>query len=58
MSGRELVVLGSATPSMESFYNTARGKYQLLELPTRADLWRPYVYMGTGEDIMPELEEE
>jgi primosomal protein N' (replication factor Y) len=32
-----VVVLGSATPSMESYYNAARGKYRLLELPTRAD---------------------
>ncbi len=32
-----VVVLGSATPSMESFYNVQRGKYALLELPTRAD---------------------
>lgn len=30
------VVLGSATPSMESFYNTAIGKFCLLELPERA----------------------
>ena len=32
-----VVVLGSATPSMESFYNVKRGKYELLELPQRAD---------------------
>ncbi|MDP8263317.1 MAG: primosomal protein N' [Candidatus Ancaeobacter aquaticus] len=32
-----VVVLGSATPSLESYYNTQRGKYQLLELPTRVD---------------------
>ncbi len=31
------VVLGSATPSMESFYNCKRGKYRLLQLPERAD---------------------
>jgi primosomal protein N' (replication factor Y) len=31
------VVLGSATPSMESFYNCQQGKYTLLELPERAD---------------------
>ena len=29
------VVLGSATPSLESRYNTERGKYTLLELPER-----------------------
>jgi primosomal protein N' (replication factor Y) len=32
-----VVVLGSATPSMESFFNAQRGKYQLIELPHRAD---------------------
>jgi len=31
------VLLGSATPSMESFYNCKKGKYALLELPERAD---------------------
>ncbi|MFV1994397.1 MAG: primosomal protein N' [Verrucomicrobiales bacterium] len=31
------VILGSATPSLESFENVQRGKYRLLELPTRAD---------------------
>jgi primosomal protein N' (replication factor Y) len=32
-----VVVLGSATPSMESFYNVHRGKYALLEMPSRVD---------------------
>ena len=32
-----VVVLGSATPSMESFYNAHRGKYALLELRQRVD---------------------
>jgi primosomal protein N' (replication factor Y) len=32
-----VVVLGSATPSMESYYNAKRGKYALLEMPTRID---------------------
>lgn len=31
------IVLGSATPSMESYYNVTKGKYELLELPVRAD---------------------
>ncbi len=31
------VVLGSATPSLESYYNARSGKYALLEMPTRAD---------------------
>lgn len=30
-----VVVLGSATPSLESFFNVRTGKYQLLELPHR-----------------------
>ncbi|HNU51988.1 MAG TPA: primosomal protein N' [Verrucomicrobiota bacterium] len=32
-----VVVLGSATPSLESYYNARQGKYRLLELPTRVD---------------------
>jgi primosomal protein N' (replication factor Y) len=32
-----VVVLGSATPSLESFYNTQKGKYALLELRSRVD---------------------
>jgi primosomal protein N' (replication factor Y) len=32
-----VVVLGSATPSMESYYNARKGKYTLLEMPVRAD---------------------
>ena len=32
-----VVVLGSATPSLESFHNAQRGKYTLLPMPTRAD---------------------
>ncbi len=32
-----LCVLGSATPSFESFYNAETGKYKLLELPDRVD---------------------
>jgi primosomal protein N' (replication factor Y) (superfamily II helicase) len=31
------VVLGSATPSVESMYNALAGKYKLLELPERID---------------------
>jgi len=30
-------VLGSATPSVESYYNAERGKYRLLDLPDRVD---------------------
>ncbi|MGB5105592.1 MAG: primosomal protein N' [Candidatus Zixiibacteriota bacterium] len=32
-----VVVLGSATPSVESYYNATSGKYALLELPERVD---------------------
>ncbi|HYV30099.1 MAG TPA: primosomal protein N', partial [Candidatus Binatia bacterium] len=32
-----VVVLGSATPSLESFYNAQRAKYALLEMPSRVD---------------------
>ena len=32
-----VVVLGSATPSLESYYNCHKGKYTLLQLPERAD---------------------
>ncbi|MBI4662935.1 MAG: primosomal protein N' [Verrucomicrobia bacterium] len=32
-----VVVLGSATPSLESFYNAQCGKYQLVELRARVD---------------------
>ena len=32
-----VVVLGSATPSLESYHNAKKGKYALLELPDRVD---------------------
>jgi primosomal protein N' (replication factor Y) len=32
-----VVVLGSATPSLESYYNCRQGKYTLLDLPERVD---------------------
>ncbi len=34
---KALIVLGSATPSLESYHNAARGKYELLELLSRVD---------------------
>ncbi|HIE11711.1 MAG TPA: primosomal protein N', partial [Kiritimatiellae bacterium] len=40
MRGRQegcAVVLGSATPSLETYYNAVRGKYRLVELPVRVD---------------------
>lgn len=35
------VVLGSATPSLESLYNAQRSRYQLLRLPERAGAAKP-----------------
>src|SRR5207253_8251882 len=32
-----VVVLGSATPSLESYYNASRGKYHLVTLTQRVD---------------------
>lgn len=32
-----VVVLGSATPSLETYHNAIKGKYAMLELPHRAD---------------------
>lgn len=34
---RATIVLGSATPSLESFQNALTGKYRLIELPARID---------------------
>lgn len=34
---KSAILLGSATPSLESFHNTETGKYQLLKLEERAD---------------------
>ena len=34
---KAIVVLGSATPSLESYHNAKKGKYGLLEMPSRAD---------------------
>ncbi len=35
--GSAVAVLGSATPSVESYYNASTGKYTLLSLPNRID---------------------
>ena len=37
LHAKAVVVLGSATPSLESRYNANRGKYTLLELPERIE---------------------
>ncbi len=60
------LVLGSATPSMESFANARRGRYRLLELPERVESRRlPEVRLvdlrqapagrGTGPPLSPPL---
>ncbi len=57
------VVLGSATPSMESYYNALSGKYRLSELKERIDkrplpkvsLIRPEVPASVGEELRAEL---
>ena len=43
---RAVVVMGSATPSLESYFNARKGKYQLLEIRNRIDNIRlPSVYI-------------
>jgi primosomal protein N' (replication factor Y) len=37
MESNAVVVLGSATPSIESYYNALTNKYKLIELPERVD---------------------
>ena len=37
------IVLGSATPSLESFANSGTGRYRLLELPLRARAQLPHI---------------
>jgi primosomal protein N' (replication factor Y) len=66
--GREFkcpVILGTATPSLESWYNAATGKYELLRLKERWDS-RPlpvitpieYTFSPTGSSLSDELLEE
>ena len=43
MMNNAVVVLGSATPSLESYYNSLNGKYELLSLPERATKINPPV---------------
>ena len=42
-----VVVLGSATPDVETYYHASRGRHQLLELPDRV--------AGTGSNGKPQL---
>ena len=41
---KSLVILGSATPSMEAYYYSKEGKYSLLELPSRV-----------GDSVLPKI---
>jgi len=41
---KSAVLLGSATPSLESFHNTETDKYHLLTLPERADGQSPHAH--------------
>jgi primosomal protein N' (replication factor Y) len=57
---QSVVLLGSATPSIESYFNAQRGKYTLLELPNRIDnVPLPSVRivdMTTGRKTAPDRE--
>ncbi len=64
-----VVVLGSATPSLESYYNATRHKYTLLELPDRVeqrplpeveliDMKQEFQETGTEQVISHKLAEE
>ena len=54
-----VVVLGSATPSLESRANAERGKYTLLELPERVDNARmptiKLVWMPGSQRVTPSI---
>lgn len=61
------VVLGSATPSLESFYNVKRGRYKLLHLPERAgkaslprvtmvDLRQKQLLAGMSKELLVAIE--
>ncbi len=63
---RAVVVLGSATPSLESFYNARAGKYRYLELPNRianrqmavaeiVDMRAVFQQAGKQEVLSPQL---
>jgi primosomal protein N' (replication factor Y) len=64
-----VVVLGSATPSLESYYNAKKNKYTLLELPDRVerrpmpeieivDMRQEFQETGTEQVISRKLAEE
>ena len=49
------VVLGSATPSLESYFNAKKGKYRLLELPDRVEQREQ---IGLGRRAVLEVEHD
>ena len=56
------VVLGTATPSLESLHNVDQGRYRMLELSRRAGAarqprWRIVDQRGSRESLVPELVE-
>lgn len=62
------VVLGSATPSLETLFNVERGRYRLLHLPSRAgnavepsfhllDIRNKMIRAGLSEPLMAAIEE-
>lgn len=62
------IILGSATPSLESLHNAEQGKYQILQLKQRAisqqkinyrllDLKRQRVYHGLSEQLLNKMEQ-
>ncbi len=64
-----VVVLGSATPAIESFYNARSGKYEYLRLPERiggrglaaaelVDMREVFKRFGRDEPLSPELIDE
>ena len=54
MEGAKLI-LGSATPSVESYYRAEKGEYCLLEMKRRANRQKlPYVWIGDMRNEMRE----
>lgn len=61
------IILGSATPSLESLYNVQKGKFQRLSLSTRAgkaefatqqliDLKQQHIFSGLSERLLTEMD--
>ena len=45
------ILLGSATPSLESYHNTTTGKYELLRMTTLSSVIRPDPSAGTSTEV-------